>query len=114
MTAIRSARLRASSWSWVTNTAVAPAASEDRSHLGTHVHPQRGVEVGERLVEQDERGFRAPAPAPSATRCCWPPDSSCGQPVGAVGEADEVEHLGDPPGASGAVVHAVADVVGHA
>ena len=58
MTAMRSARLSASSWSWVTKTAVASAAGQDRAHLGAHAGPERGIEVGERLVEQHERGLR--------------------------------------------------------
>ena len=55
---------------------------------------QQRVDGAPGLVEQHERGPGASARA-SATRCCWPPDSSSGKRWPEVAEADEVEHLGD-------------------
>ena len=45
--------------------------------LGAHALAQLGVEIGERLVEQQDRGSTTSERA-SATRCCWPPESSFG------------------------------------
>ena len=53
--------------------------------------------------------------APIATRCCWPPDSSC-RPAGAqVGEAEQVEGLLDPLAHDvrrhGQLLHAVGELL---
>ena len=53
------------------------ARLDDVAHLVRQALAQVDVEVGERLVEQQELGRGASARA-SATRCCWPPESSCG------------------------------------
>ena len=54
MTAIRSDRVIASSWSWVTNTLVVPELQVEVLDLGPHPAAQAGVEVAERLVEQED------------------------------------------------------------
>ena len=45
--------------------------------LAAHLLAELGVEVGQRLVEQEDSGSTTRLRA-SATRCCWPPDSSLG------------------------------------
>ena len=63
MTAIRSESVIASSWSWVTNTDVVPRR---RWRCLTSVRiraAQRGVEVGERLVEQEDERLLDERPA---------------------------------------------------
>ena len=47
--------------------------------LGPHLDPELGIEIGQRLVEQ-EQGVLMIARA-SATRWRWPPDSSRGSRV---------------------------------
>ena len=49
-----------------------------RADLLAHAAAQPRVEVGQRLVEQQHRGSSTSARA-TATRCCWPPESSLGQ-----------------------------------
>ena len=67
----------ASCWSWVTSTAVAPLAlmisrtsSDRRSRRSTS-----RLENGSSSSSSSGRGASARA---SATRCCWPPEISCG------------------------------------
>ena len=43
--------------------------------LRPHVVAQLGVEIGQRLVEQQDARLRESATRPSATRCCSPPES---------------------------------------
>ena len=45
--------------------------------LDLHLGPELAIEIGERLVEKQHAG-RAISPRASATRCCWPPESSFG------------------------------------
>jgi hypothetical protein len=45
--------------------------------LEAHLHAQLGVEIGERLVEQEHLRSRTMA-RPMATRWRWPPESSRG------------------------------------
>jgi hypothetical protein len=115
MTPISSAMAKASCWSWVTRMAVVPDGLEDVAHLAREALAQVDVEVREGLVEQQQAGLGARARA-SATRCCWPPESSCGNlrrprgpdpPCRAV-----VDALRD--GVRGALAQAEGDVVGHA
>jgi hypothetical protein len=68
---------KASSWSWVTNSAVA-GGLEDGAHLVRQALAQVHIQVGKRLVQQQQLRAGASARA-SATRCCWPPESSCGK-----------------------------------
>ena len=63
MMPISSASANASCWSCVTRIAVVPAALEDRAHLDRQPLAQVDVEVRERLVEQQQVGLRARAPA---------------------------------------------------
>ena len=64
-----------------------PQPEEQVAHLGAgHL-----VEGGERLVHQQDRARRGRRPAPGATRCCMPPDSSRGVGVEEVAEADLAE-----------------------
>jgi hypothetical protein len=53
------------------------ARLDDLAHLERQPLAQVDVEIGERLVEQQQLGRGASARA-SATRCCWPPEISCG------------------------------------
>ena len=62
MTAIRSAMANASCWSWVTNTAVRAGRLEDRAHVAGEDLAQAGVEVRERLVEQQQARRRGQRP----------------------------------------------------
>ena len=48
--------------------------------LGANLDPQLGIEVRERLVEQENLGLRTIA-RPIATRWRWPPDSCRGPPM---------------------------------
>ena len=77
MMPISSAMAKASCWSCVTSTAVAPLAlmmsrtsSDSRSRRSTS-----RLENGSSSSSSSGRGASARA---SATRCCWPPESSCG------------------------------------
>ena len=51
--------------------------AQDLLHFVAHLGAKVRVEVGERLIEKEQRGEGARARA-TATRCCWPPDSSWG------------------------------------
>ena len=53
----RSASVMASIWSWVTNTEVTPRLAVQAAHFGAHGDAQLGIEVGERLVEQEHLGL---------------------------------------------------------
>ena len=53
MIAIRSARASASAWSWVTKTVVTPSSVCSSLEEGPGLQPQPGVEVRQRLVEQE-------------------------------------------------------------
>ena len=55
-TAIRSVMVRASSWSWVTNTKVMPDLALDLLELDLHLLAELEVEGAERLVEQQHLG----------------------------------------------------------
>ena len=47
----------------------------DLLQLEAHLVAPPGIEIGERLVEQQHVGVATSA-RPSATRCCWPPERS--------------------------------------
>ena len=95
ITATWSAKDSASAWSWVTRMVVMPAASSSSATALRMRGAQAGVERRERLVEQHQPRLRASARA-SATRCCWPPDSSCGRRSRiAVSSSTHVHQLGD-------------------
>ena len=52
MTTMRSDSAIASSWSWVTRIVVVPTRALDLAQLDLHLLAQLGVEIGQRLVEQ--------------------------------------------------------------
>ena len=56
MTATRSATAKASSWSWVTNTAVVPVATSAARRSTARRSRRRAVEGGQGLVEKQEPG----------------------------------------------------------
>ena len=66
--------------------------------LDPHLHAQGGVEVGERLVEQEHLGLATIA-RPIATRWRWPPDSSLGLRVEQLVEMQDARRLADLPAA---------------
>jgi hypothetical protein len=51
---------------------------EDLAHFQRQALAQIDVEIGKWLVEQDQSWGRGASARASATRCCWPPESSCG------------------------------------
>ena len=86
--------LSASAWSWVTKSAVtrARARISRTSWRSRSRSPASRFENGS--SSRISSGVGASARA-SATRCCWPPESSCtGRSASAV-EPDQLEHLGD-------------------
>ncbi len=92
MTATRSASDRASSWSWVTSSAVAPLLAQHLDAPGSHLRSQARVERVERLVEQHELRRRR-----ERTRERDALLLTAGQLVGAalgeMGKADEIQQL---------------------
>ena len=95
-TATWSATDSASSWSWVTSTAVAPAACSAARTCRRDAPPagrRRARRTARRAAPAPGRGASARA---SATRCCWPPDSSCGRRSAVAGQPDQLQHLVDP------------------
>ena len=77
MTATVSAVDRASSWSWVTNMAVAPDARRMRRTSVRMVTRRAASRLAKGSSRRTTDGAGARARA-RATRCCWPPDSSWG------------------------------------
>ena len=53
---------RASSWSWVTKSAVVPASRRTLWTSARTTGPQSGVERRERLVEEDDLGLDGQGP----------------------------------------------------
>ena len=95
ITASRSATVNASSWSWVTISAVVPLVGEDPAQVAGQPLAQPGVERGERLVEEQQprahgqaarQGDALPLAAGQRGR----------QPVGVPLQTDQLEQLGDP------------------
>ena len=97
MTTSRSAIVRASSWSCVTMTVVSPSFSLQFADLDAHLLPQLGIEVGQRLVEQQHVGAED-----ERTRQRHPLLLAAGelarQPLAQMLEADEPQGLGDAAG----------------
>ena len=94
ITATRSASDSASSWSWVMSSVAMPCSRWMRrisSRIATRVAAS-SADSGS--SSSSAAGSNTSARA-SATRCCWPPESAVGQPVGVGREADELQH---PPG----------------
>jgi len=63
--------------------------------LPAHALAELGVEVRERLVEEQDARLDDEAPGQS-TRCCWPPLSWLGYRCLEPPEVDELEHASDP------------------
>ena len=95
ITAIRSATANASSWSWVTSSAVVPASRRMRAQVGGEPFAQAGVEGGERLVEQQQPGLDGQRPGQRDPLPLAAGEGG-GQPVGVPLEPDEGEQLLDP------------------
>ena len=93
------ARAAATSASWVISTMVRPASCSS-SKQAEHVGAGARVEVAGRLVGQDQAGSVTSARA-TATRCCWPPDSSPGRCSTRSARPDPVQR-GDGPAARSA------------
>ena len=109
---MRSATVAASSRSWVTTSAVVPAAREHPGEVDGEAVVQLAVEAGERLVEQQRAGRRGQR-AGERDALGLAAAQLGDRPVLEAGEADEVEHLGDAPVARPArssAVHAQPEV----
>ena len=70
---------RAAVGSWVTITIVWPYSRTARRMKSRISAPVRRVEVARRLVGEDDRPASLARARATATRCCWPPDSSLGR-----------------------------------
>jgi DtxR family transcriptional regulator, Mn-dependent transcriptional regulator len=84
--------------------------AEDGSHLAPNVHPQGGVEVRERLVQEHESWLGGKRSRQRHT-LLLPPGQLVRQTGGLPGQADEVEHLCHAAVTAGAVADAVPDVL---
>ena len=99
ITASRSATVNASSWSWVTISAVVPAATQDVAQVArpaARAARRRARDSGS--SSSSSRGSTASARA-RATRCRSPPDSVAGRRSAYPLEPDQGEQLGDPASA---------------
>src|SRR6266498_2423206 len=91
-------RLRMAStmrWSWVAMTTVVPVRLIRSSSF-----MMSSVVVGSRFPDGSSQSMisgRLTNARAIETRCCSPPESSWGETLGLVGEADQLEHLGDGP-----------------
>ena len=65
--------------SWVTITTVWPKSSTARRSSASTSALAFGVQVAGRLVGEHDRGRRVTSARATATRCCWPPESSDGR-----------------------------------
>ena len=77
ITATRSARVKASSWSWVTKMAAAPARFKIWRTSVRTLTRSRASRLEKGSSNRINAGDGASARA-RATRCASPPDSSCG------------------------------------
>ena len=79
ITTIRSAMASASSWSWVTIMVVTPSLPLQFLDLMAQVDAHLGIQA-QTAVHPAARGRATWSQwrAPSAIRCCWPPDSCAG------------------------------------
>ena len=91
-------------------------AAQEAEDLGAGAR----VEVAGRLVGEDDRRAGWPAPGRTATRCCWPPESSVGRCLSRSPQADGVDRPGRasrwsalrPAMSSGSVMFSAAVSVG--
>ena len=63
MTTILSLSTIASDWSWVTQIVVTPVRSWMRAELEAHLLAQAGIQIGQRLIEQQNLGVVGERPA---------------------------------------------------
>ena len=77
ITATRSAISSASSWSWVTKTAVVPSARR-MSRTDRRISARRKASSPENGSSSRSRRGRGASARARATRCCCPPESACG------------------------------------
>ena len=97
MTSTRSDSARASAWSWVTYMAAIPSA-RCRRWISARV---RSRSLASRLLSGSSSSMASgdcTMARATATRCCWPPDSSDDLRSPRVAQADEPQHLADPAG----------------
>ena len=93
----------------MTNTDGGARLDQDRSHLAPHPVAQRGIQVGEGLVEQDHLGTRR-----QGTRqrhaLLLSPRELVGETILEPGEPHQLEDLGDPPAPLALGVEAIGDI----
>jgi hypothetical protein len=73
-----------------------PGGGEDLAHLRPHLRPQRGVEVAERLVQEDDGGLGGQSPG-EGDALLLPAGELVGHAVPEPFEAREAQDLRDPP-----------------
>ena len=95
ITPTRSATASASSWSWVTNSVVVPTSSWTRRISSRSCTRTLASSADSGSSRSSTRGWIASARA-SATRCCWPPDSSLAYLSRVRRQPDQVQHVGGP------------------
>ena len=111
MTATVSASESASSWSWVTSSAVAPAARR-ASRTSARTCARRPASSASKGSSSRTRPGSGASARASATRCCWPPESWWGRRFAEAAEADQLQQLLDPAAAALGARQAEADVGG--
>ena len=85
----------ASSWSWVTRMEVAPGQPQHVVDIGAHRGPQRGIEGGEGLVEEDDLGIGGQG-AGQGDALLLPAGELVGVAAGQAGQADQFQQLVHP------------------
>ena len=73
-----------------------PEALLDLADVLAHADPQLGVEVGQRLVEEEDLAARCTSARARATRCCSPPEMRAGREPDVVRQPDQLEDALDP------------------
>ena len=92
----RSATVAASSWSWVTCTAVVPSSLKQPAQLDDEPLAQVAVERAERLVEHQQPRLGARAPGPGRPAAARRPRASATRRRSHPASPTSVEQLGDP------------------
>ena len=95
MTAMRSDMVSASLWSWVTYTNVIPTSRWIRFSSICIAWRSFRSRAPRGSSSSSARGLLTSARA-SATRCCWPPESSSGRRFATPLELDQLDHLAHP------------------
>ena len=96
MTATVSASESASSWSWVTSRAVAPAARRALANLAAHLGAQAGVERRRRARRAGPGPVPAPAPAPAPPAAAGRRRAGVGSACSRPAEVDQRQQLARP------------------